>query len=86
MHCPSIPRIHFIEGLITPSIGISYSSYKLSKNDDTNHLTAILGGLNFRPLAFLSFDGQAQYMNNKIYKDDFRFFFKLNYWFNTNFN
>ena len=86
MHCPSIPRIHFIEGLITPSIGISYSSYKLSKDDDTNHLTAILGGLNFRPLAFLSFDGQAQYMNNKIYKDDFRFFFKLNYWFNTNFN
>ena len=76
----------FIEGLLTPSAGISYTSYKLSKDDDTNHLVAILGGLNFRPLVFLSFDCQAQYMNNKIYKDDFRFFFKLNYWFNTNIN
>jgi hypothetical protein len=29
---------------------------------------------------------QGQYMNNKIYKDDYRFFLKLNYWFNTNLN
>ncbi len=75
----------FMEGFLTPSLGISYTGYKLSKDDETNHLTTILGGFNVRPLTSLSFDCQAQYMSNKIYKDDFRFFFKLNYWFNTNF-
>jgi len=34
----------------------------------------------------LSFDIQGQYLNNKIYKDDWRLFFKLNFWFNTIFN
>ena len=76
----------FLEGMLTPSAGISYTSYKLSKDDNKNHLVTVLGGLNYRPLAFLSFDCQGQYMNNKIYKNDFRFFFKINYWFNTNFN
>jgi len=74
----------FLEGLITPSVGISYTSYKLSEDSDKNNLAAILGGLNYRPFRFLSFDVQGQYMNNKIYKDDYRFFFKINYWFNTN--
>ena len=30
------------------------------------------------------FDLQLQYLNNKIYNNDVRFLFKLNYWFNTN--
>jgi hypothetical protein len=74
----------FAEGLVTPSAGISYTSYKLSPEDATNNLTSLLAGVNVRPYRALSFDLQGQYMDNKIYKNDFRFFFKINYWFNTN--
>jgi hypothetical protein len=74
----------FFEGIITPSAGISYTSYKLSPDDPKNNLTSILAGINVRPFRSLSFDLQGQYMDNKIYKNDFRFFFKINYWFNTN--
>lgn len=73
------------DGLLTPSIGVSYTKYKLSPNDaESNNLTTLLAGFNIRPLRMLSFDVQAQYMDNKIYKNDFRFFFKLNHWFNLN--
>ena len=74
----------FLEGLITPSAGISYTAYKLSPDDATNNLTSVLAGINIRPYRSLSFDLQGQYMDNKIYKNDLRFFFKINYWFNTN--
>jgi hypothetical protein len=74
----------FFEGLITPSAGISYTAYKLSPDDPTNNITSVLAGINVRPHRSLSFDLQGQYMDNKIYKNDFRFFFKINYWFNTN--
>ncbi len=75
----------FMEGLITPSIGLSYTEYKLSPDADANSLSTVLAGINIRPWRILSFDLQGQYMNNKIYRDDYRFFLKLNYWFNTNF-
>jgi len=73
----------FLEGLITPSVGLSYTSYKLSKDSDKNNLTTLLAGCNYRPWRLLSFDLQGQFMNNKIYKNDFRLFFRINYWFNT---
>ncbi len=74
-----------LDGLLTPSIGVSYTKYKLSPTDaESNNLTTLLAGLNIRPLSTLSFDIQAHYMDNKIYKNDFRFFFKLNHWFNFN--
>lgn len=72
------------DGLITPSAGFSYTTYKLTPDAEKNSLTTILVGLNFRPFRKLSFDIQGQYMDNKIYKDDFRILFKLNHWFNLN--
>lgn len=75
----------FLEGLLTPSIGLSYTNYKLADDSETDNLTTILAGFNIRPYRTLSLDVQGQYLNNKIYKDDVRFFAKLNYWFNTNF-
>ncbi len=75
----------FLDGLITPNIGLSYSSYKVSKDSETNNITTLVAGLNFRPFRKLSFDLQGQYLDNKIYKNDFRVFFKLNHWFNLNF-
>lgn len=74
----------FCDGAITPSLGLSYSGYKLSPGAEKNSVLSILGGFNFRPWRILSFDLQGQYMNNRIYKNDYRFFFKINYWFNTN--
>lgn len=73
------------DGLITPSIGVSYTSYKLSKDAEKNNITAILAGFNLRPWKTWSFDLQGQFFNNKIYRNDFRFLFKINHWFNTNF-
>ena len=74
----------FADGFITPSIGVSYTSYKLSPDSEENSLMSLLTGFNVRPWRELSFDLQTQYMNNKIYKNDFRFMLKINYWFNTN--
>lgn len=76
----------YFDGFLTPSLGVAYTSYKLSADDDKNNLTTLLAGVNVRPYRFLSFDLQGQYMDNKIYKNDYRFFFKINYWFNTNLN
>ena len=75
----------FADGLFTPSIGIAYTSYKLSKDAETNNILSFLGGINLRPWTDFSFDLQGQYFNNKIYKNDFRIMFKVNHWFNTNF-
>lgn len=74
----------FFNGLLTPSAGISFTSYKLSEDDAKNNITTILAGFNFRPWKSFSVDIQGQYMDNKIYKDDFRLLAKINYWFNTN--
>ncbi len=78
----------FYQDLLTPSLGVSYTNYKLSPdpNQPTYDLTSVLAGINVRPLKTLSFDLQGQYMDNQIYRNDFRFFLKFNYWFNTNFN
>jgi hypothetical protein len=76
----------FLEGFLTPSIGVSYTGYKLSADSEKNTLATVLAGFNVRPFRTFSVDIQGQYMNNKIYKNDYRFFLKLNYWFNTNLN
>ncbi|NWG27698.1 MAG: hypothetical protein HXY48_04100 [Ignavibacteriaceae bacterium] len=75
-----------LDGLITPSLGFSYTRYKLSKDDPNNELVSVLAGTNFRPFRTLSFDIQGQYLNNKIYNNDWRLFFKINFWFNTIFD
>ena len=74
----------FLKGLLTPSIGLSYTNYKLSPDDPDQSVTTLLAGFNIRPFRTLSFDLQGQYLDNEYYKNDFRFFFKLNYWFNLN--
>jgi hypothetical protein len=73
-----------MEGFLTPMLGVSYTTYKLYQDDDRNELMSVLAGANIRPWRKLSFDLQGQYMNNKIYQNDLRLFFKINYWFNTN--
>ena len=74
----------FFEGLFTPSVGLSYTNYKLNPDDEANNITTLMVGANIRPFRTLSFDLQGQYLDNKIYQNDMRLFFKLNYWFNLN--
>lgn len=77
----------FMDGMLTPSLGVSFTSYKLSKDEaESNSLMTLLAGVNVRSAKYLSFDLQGQYMNNELYKNDYRVFFKINYWFNTNLN
>jgi hypothetical protein len=75
----------FADGFITPSLGVAFTNYKISQDAEVNNITSFLGGVNLKPWSYLSFDLQGQYFNNKIYKDDFRILFNVNYWFNTNF-
>lgn len=75
----------FADGFITPSVGLSYSTYKLSKDSEQNSIAALLAGVNVRPWKQFSFDLQTQYFNNKIYKNDLRVLLKINHWFNINF-
>jgi hypothetical protein len=68
-------------GMFVPHIGMVYSTYALSDNlDKTSTWAAVLGAM-VRPVKVLSFDVQAQYMTNKIYKSDMRIFARINYWF-----
>lgn len=76
----------FFDGLLTPSLGVGYTGYKLSKDSEKQDVTSFLAGVNVRPWRELSFDVQGQLLNNKIYKNDYRVFFRINYWFNTNLN
>ena len=71
-------------GMITPSLGLAYTNYKLSEDAESSNIISVLAGVNVRPWNTLSFDLQGQFSDNKIYKNDMRIFFKINYWFNTN--
>ena len=74
----------FMKGLLTPSIGLGYTNYKLSADSEVSKIISLLAGFNVRPFRVLSFDLQGQFFHNKIYKNDYRLLFKLNYWFNVN--
>lgn len=74
----------YFDGLITPSVGVSYTNYKLSADAEKNNLLTVMLGTNYRPLRNLSFDVQGQLLNNKIYNNDYRILFRLNHWFNAN--
>lgn len=74
----------FNDGVLTPSAGLSFTSYKLSPDAERNALVSVLVGTNVRPWKTFSFDVQGQYFHSKIYQNDFRFLLKVNYWFNTN--
>jgi len=73
-----------LDGIVTPSLGLSFTRYKQSESSPQNELITVMAGFNLRPWRIVSFDFQGQYLNNKIYKNDWRLFFKLNYWFNAN--
>lgn len=70
----------FFENKLTPTVMLSYAHYKLSEYSGTldDALSLSIGGV-YRPLRVLSFDAQAQWIQNKIYNNDMRFFIRINY-------
>lgn len=76
----------FFNGMLTPSLGVAYTSYKISEDDNKQNLLTLLAGVNYRPWSRFSFDLQLQHLQNKILNNDFRVLFKFNHWFNSNLN
>lgn len=67
-----------------PNASLSFSNYKLWEDGKRyKDLVIALGG-SVKPSKVISFDVQSQYIQNKVYKSDFRVFFKFNYWLFTN--
>ena len=69
-----------LEGRLTPTLLLGYAHYKLSeyssKLDDALSLAV---GAVYRPSRVFSVDAQAQWIQNKIYNSDMRFFVRVNY-------
>lgn len=72
--------------VLIPTIAFSRSSYKLSNQSDRlESFTGILGAT-VKTFQTFSFDTQIQWLNNKIYKNDFRLLVKFNYLFSHQLN
>ncbi len=69
------------ERILIPTVGLSFTSYKLNVLDNTEKTIAATLGLIARPLQMLSIDVQGQWLNNKVYKNDVRLYAGLNIWF-----
>ncbi len=67
------------DNFITPTILVSYAHYKLDADAPTNDALGVSGGLAIRPLQMLLVDAQVQWMNNKVYTSDTRFFLRISY-------
>jgi hypothetical protein len=70
----------FFENKLTPTAGFSYAHYKLSEYSGSleDALSFSLGAV-YRPLRVLSFDAQAQLIQNRIYSNDVRLFVRISY-------
>ncbi len=68
---------------LTPTIGLSYYSYRLSAAAAREEAMTGLLGATVRPDLPVSLDVQVQWLRNKVYNNDVRIFGQLNYWFST---
>ena len=67
--------------MLTPTLAVSYASYKLSQYDDLDNALSIAPGVVYRPLPWLSLDTQVQWLQNTIYKNDLRVMVRASYFF-----
>jgi hypothetical protein len=71
---------------LTPTVMVSYAHYKLDSNAPmTDALSAALGAV-YRPLSALSLDLQLQWIQNKVYSNDMRLFFRGSYYLGEHLN
>ncbi len=67
------------ENKLTPTLMIGYAHYKLSEYSQLENALSVAVGAVYRPMRNLSVDAQAQWIQNKIYDTDMRFFVRFNY-------
>ena len=70
-----------LDRLVTPTLGLSYASYRLSADDPRLNTFALLLGADLRPMNAFSFGLQGQLMTNRLYKNDVRLQARIMYWF-----
>jgi len=71
---------------ITPTIMIGYAHYKLDSNAPTADALSAAVGAVYRPLPALSLDLQLQWIQNKVYSNDTRLFFRGSYYLSEHLN
>ena len=71
----------FFGRMVVPTAGLSYASYSISEGSEKQDAFGLLIGAIVRPTPTLSFDAQAQMLNNKLMKHDLRLQLKLTYRF-----
>ena len=68
-----------LENKLTPTLLIGYAHYKLSEYSELENALSVAIGAVYRPMRALSVDAQAQWIQNKIYNTDMRFFVRVSY-------
>lgn len=64
-----------------PTVGFSFSSYRIEGDSEREELVAVSAGGVYRPVPAISVDAQIQWLQNPIAKSDVRGFAKVQYWF-----
>ncbi|MCX6134173.1 MAG: hypothetical protein NTU47_10220 [Ignavibacteriales bacterium] len=69
-----------LENKLTPTLLLGYAHYKLSEySSKLDDALSVAVGAVYRPSRAFSVDVQAQWIQNKIYNSDMRFFVRVNY-------
>jgi hypothetical protein len=71
---------------VVPNAAFTYTRYRLDANSSMESALSAALGTTLRFLQVASLDLQGQWVNNLVYKSDFRFFGKLNIWFSERLN
>ena len=70
------------ENKLVPTVMVSYAQYKLGEGaTQLDNALSLALGVVYRPLPVVSLDTQAQWIENKIYKNDLRLFIRVSYLF-----
>jgi hypothetical protein len=67
------------ENKLTPTLLVGFAHYKLSEYAQLENALSVAFGAVCRPSRVFSVDAQAQWIQNKIYKSDMRFFLRASY-------
>jgi hypothetical protein len=75
-----------LDNKLTPTVMIGYARYKLDNNAPTTDAVSAAIGTVYRPMTALSLDLQLQWIQNKVYSNDTRLFFRGSYYLSERLN
>ena len=67
------------ENKLTPTLMLGYAYYKMGSNTPTLDAISVALGAVYRPIPVFSLDLQVQWIENKLYNNDVRFFLRGSY-------